>query len=176
VYSIVKKHAGRIDVRSKIGEGTTFEIWLPAAQKPPSESPLVQAQVTPQGGRVLLMDDDEAIRRSAAALLQRIGMDVVTVDEGGDAVRAYAEARRANRPFDLVILDLTVPGGMGGREAVEKLRAIDPRVRALVSSGYSADPVLAQYRAHGFLGMVPKPYDITELSRAIQSALKDRTP
>ncbi len=176
VYSVVKKHAGRIEVRSTPGEGTTFDIWLPAAQKPPSVSPLVDAQLVPQGGRVLLMDDEEAIRRSAAALLQRIGMEVVAVEEGNEVLREYTAARKANQPYDLVILDLTVPGGMGGRETFEKLRQVDPQVRALVSSGYSSDPVLAQYRAHGFLGMVPKPYDIAELSRAIQAALKGRTP
>jgi CheY-like chemotaxis protein len=174
VYSIVKKHSGRIEVRSKMGAGTTFEIWLPAALKPPSESPLVEQKLVPQGGRVLVMDDEEAIRRSATALLQRIGMEVVAVDDGDEAVREFTRARAAARPFDLVILDLTVPGGMGGRETVEKLREVDPQVRALVSSGYSSDPVLAQYRVHGFLGMVPKPYDLTELSRAIQSALKNR--
>jgi CheY-like chemotaxis protein len=86
-------------------------------------------------------------------------------------VREYGAARTAGRPYDAVILDLTVPGGMGGLEAMEALRKLDPEVRAIVSSGYSSDPVLANYRAHGFLGMVPKPYKITDLSKTIQTVL-----
>ena len=87
-------------------------------------------------------------------------------------MREYALAREAGRPFDVVILDLTVPGGMGGRETIEKLRQMDPQVRAIVSSGYSHDPVLAQYRAHGFLGMVPKPYDLHELLKVVYTVMQ----
>jgi signal transduction histidine kinase/CheY-like chemotaxis protein len=172
VYSIVKRHLGRIEVQSEVDRVTTFSIWLPAAQKPPAAAPAAPEPPARQNGRVLLMDDDEAIRRSAAALLQRLGIEAVVVDDGAQVLREYAAARDAGRPYDLVILDLTVPGGMGGRETMEKLLQLDPQVRALVSSGYSSDPVLAHYRAHGFLGIVPKPYDITELARVIRVALR----
>ena len=172
VYSIIKRHLGRIEVQSEPGRGTTFSIWLPAAQKPPSAAPMIPKPLARQFGRVLLMDDDEAIRLTAAALLQRLGVEAVPVDDGAQVLREYAAARAAGRPYDLVILDLTVPGGMGGRETMEQLLRMDPQVRALVSSGYSSDPVLAHYRAHGFLGLVPKPYDIEELARVIHAALK----
>jgi nitrogen-specific signal transduction histidine kinase/CheY-like chemotaxis protein len=173
VYSIIKRHLGRIEVQSKVSEGTTFFIWLPAAQEPPAASAAAAEPPARPGGRVLLMDDDEAIRGAAEALLEHIGFEAVVVGDGELALREYAAAREAGRPFDLVILDLTVPGGMGGRETMEKLLQMDPQVRALVSSGYSSDPVLAHYRAHSFVGMVAKPYDIAELTSAIQAALKD---
>ncbi len=121
------------------------------------------------------MDDEAAIRRAAAALLERLGMQAVAVDDGEQALREYSAAREAGRPYDLVILDLTVPGGMGGRETMERLLQLDPGVRALVSSGYSSDPVVAKFRVHGFAGMVPKPYDITELGRAIHTVMKDHS-
>jgi signal transduction histidine kinase/CheY-like chemotaxis protein len=172
VYSIVKRHLGRIEVQSETGRGTTFSIWLPAAQKPPSAAPMAPEPLARQSGRVLLMDDEEAIRLATAALLQRLGIEAVVANDGAQVLREYAAARAAGRPYDLVILDLTVPGGMGGRETMEQLLRMDPQVRALVSSGYSNDPVLAHYRAHGFLGMVPKPCDIEELARVIHAALK----
>ncbi|MBI5381315.1 MAG: PAS domain S-box protein [Opitutae bacterium] len=171
VYSIVKKHQGHIEVESVLGSGTTFHIWLPAARKAPEPPALTPQQITRQTGRVLFMDDEEPIRRLAGALLQRIGFDPVVVADGAEVVRTYTAARAAGRPFDAVILDLTVPGGMGGLEAMQALREVDPRVCAIVSSGYSSDPVLANYRAHGFRGMVPKPYKITELAKVLASVL-----
>jgi two-component system, cell cycle sensor histidine kinase and response regulator CckA len=177
VYSIVKRHAGRVEVQSKLGTGTTFRIWLPAAAEVPAAEAPAPPEATvpaPSSGRVLLMDDEDAIRRTAEALLKRIGIEVTVTGDGREALLAYSAARTAARPFDLVILDLTVPGGMGGRETLENLRQMDPGVRALVSSGYSSDPVLAHYRAHGFLGMVAKPYDLTELTAAIHAALQPK--
>jgi CheY-like chemotaxis protein len=172
VYSIVKRHLGRIEVQAETGRGTTFSIWLPAAQKPPSAAPMAPEPLARQSGRVLLMDDEEAIRLAVAALLQRLGIEAVVVNDGAQVLREYAAANAAGRPYNLVILDLTVPGGMGGRETMEQLLRMDPQVRALVSSGYSNDPVLAHYRAHGFLGMVPKPCNIEELAQIIHAALK----
>jgi two-component system, cell cycle sensor histidine kinase and response regulator CckA len=119
---------------------------------------------------VLVMDDEEIIRRVASALLQRLGHSAALVPDGAEAVRAYAAAQKAREPFDCVILDLTVPGGMGGLEALAQLRAIDPHVRAVASSGYSSDPVLANYQAHGFRAILPKPYDLKALAALLDTA------
>jgi PAS domain S-box-containing protein len=171
VYSVVKKHQGHIEVESELGRGTTFHIWLPAAQRSPEAAAPVHTRLAHRTGRILFMDDEEPICRLATALLERIGYEANVVGDGSEVVREYGAARTAGRPYDAVILDLTVPGGMGGLEAMEALRKLDPEVRAIVSSGYSSDPVLANYRAHGFLGMVPKPYKITDLAHTIQTVL-----
>jgi signal transduction histidine kinase/CheY-like chemotaxis protein len=171
VYSIIKKHAGRIEVESTVGRGTTFRIWLPAAEDTPVDQHHSEPPSFRFNGRALLMDDDEAIRRLAAALLQRLGLEAKAVSDGNEAVREYEAARAAGQPYNVVILDLTVPGGMGGRETMEKLRQLDPDVRAVVSSGYSSDPVVAQYQSYGFSGIVTKPYDLTELTKALNAAL-----
>jgi two-component system cell cycle sensor histidine kinase/response regulator CckA len=175
VHSIVRKHLGHIRVLSKMGEGTIFDIWLPAASTTAVAPPTAESPPAPRTGRVLLMDDEEAIRRSVTALLRKRGFETVAVGDGRDAVREYTAAMKCGRRFDIVILDLTVPGGMGGRETMEQLRQMDPKVRAVVSSGYSSDPVLANYRHHGFIGMVAKPYDLTELGRTLEAALRSES-
>jgi PAS domain S-box-containing protein len=174
VDSIVRKHQGHVTAESEVGRGTSFHVWLPAAPTPApapdSPGPLPSA---PGGlaGRILFMDDEEALRLMAAALLGRLGLEVVAVPDGEQAVEAFAAARAAGRPFDLVMMDLTVPGGMGGLEAMRAMLAIDPAVRGIVSSGYSGDPVMASYRAHGFSAMMPKPYRGEELARVLQDLL-----
>jgi CheY-like chemotaxis protein len=117
------------------------------------------------------MDDEEAIIRMAGLLLKRLGFEVEVARDGSETVRKFAAAHSAGRPFDLVVMDLTVPGGMGGREAIEHLRRIDPGVKAIVSSGYSSDPVLANYRSYGFRGMVAKPFKIEDLTRVFREVL-----
>ncbi len=173
VYSIVTKHRGCIDVQSQLGAGTTFRIWLPAPQTSADQAVGQEppAQRLELKGRVLFMDDEEPIRQMAGYLLARFGFEVVSVADGAEAVRRYQEARDAGHPFALVIMDLTVPGGMGGREAITHLRVIDPNVRAIVSSGYSSDPVLANYRAHGFCGVVAKPYEVEDFARVLRNVL-----
>ncbi len=165
VHSIVKKHQGHITVESQFHHGTTFRVWLPVARDLPAPPTVPAAPATgPRSLRVLLMDDEEIIRRVAGAFLQRFGHTATLVADGAHAVRAYAEARERGQPFDAVILDLTVPGGMGGLETVAQLRALDPQVNAVASSGYSSDPVLANYQAHGFRAILPKPYDLKTFS------------
>lgn len=174
VYSIVKKHDGHVEVTSQLGHGTTFSIWVRAAETSVAGGgPDVGARAT-TSGRVLLMDDEAPIRLLGGAVLKRLGYAVTTVNDGAAVVSEYAAAAAAGRPFDLVILDLTVPGGMGGAEAMEKLRAMDADVCAIVSSGYSSDPVMANYRAHGFRGRVPKPYAADDLSDVVRSVLAER--
>lgn len=170
VHSIIKKHRGHIEVQSGPGRGTTFEIWLPAAETAGSAAPNSPPVSPPKkkSVRVLFMDDEPQIRQTADALLTRLGHETVMAADGAEAVRAYREQFAAGQPPEVVILDLTVPGGLGGRAAMEKLREIDPDVRAIVSSGYSSDPVMANYAAYGFRAVVAKPYDVALLARTIQ--------
>jgi len=176
VYSIVKKHRGHIEVASTIGKGATFTVWLPALQTtattttPTAGSRLAAA---PGHAKVLFMDDESSIVAIASKILERIGCSVEIAYDGYDAIKKYQAARAQGAPFDLVIMDLTVPGGMGGREAIQKLRELDPGVKAIVSSGYSGDPVLGDFRSFGFRGMVAKPYEIGEFSRTIQAVLDE---
>ncbi|MEO6992265.1 MAG: PAS domain S-box protein [Lacunisphaera sp.] len=176
VYSIIKKHRGHVDVESTVGQGTTFRIWLPAIYDAVVDLTTPPMPVSPGkfAGRVLFMDDEEVIRRMAVLMLQRLGFEVECAIDGAEAVAKFRKARAEKNPFALVIMDLTVPGGMGGREAVILLRAIDPDVKAIVSSGYSSDPVLANYRAHGFCGVVAKPYRLDDFIHALREALVER--
>lgn len=122
-------------------------------------------------GKILVMDDEEVVREVAAAMLKRLGYEVGLVRDGSEAVEAYRAARSAGAPFDAVIMDLTVPGGVGGEEALKRLRALDPSVKAIVSSGYTDDPIVARYEDYGFVGVIAKPYKVNDLSDAVAKAL-----
>jgi signal transduction histidine kinase/CheY-like chemotaxis protein len=173
VYSIVKKHGGHVEVASVVGQGTTFVLWLPAAEVVAGEPvPTVPAATAAWRGRVLVLDDEAPIRNFVSSLLRRFGCEVTAVGDGAAAIHEYETARAAGRGYELVILDLTVPAGLGGAETMARLRAIDPEVRAIVSSGYSQDPVLAEFRQHGFKGMVPKPYVVRELIEVINQVMQ----
>jgi PAS domain S-box-containing protein len=166
-YSIVRKHNGYIDVESEPGVGTCFVVHLPASDEPVRyESPATSEPILGQG-RLLVMDDEEYVRDVARQMLQELGYSVVVVRDGDEAVRAYERARDLSQPFDLVILDLTIPGGRGGSVVLARLRSIDPQVRALASSGYSGDPIMADPVSHGFVGRLTKPYTEVELGAAI---------
>ena len=178
VYSIIRKHNGHIEVESELGRGTTFHFWLPAQREQQLDLPEDREEaLKPLQGRVLFMDDEEPIVQMASLLLQRLGFKVEQARDGAETVEKFTAAYAAGQPFDLVVMDLTVPGGMGGREAITELRRIDPAVKAIVSSGYSSDPVLANYRAYGFRGMVAKPYKIDDFTRVLRDVLREsRSP
>jgi PAS domain S-box-containing protein len=173
-YAIVKKHEGCIEVHSTLGAGTLFQIFLPASEKPSPEKIVEGEQAMNGNGRVLVMDDEEMIRGMFDKILSRMGYEVESAREGSEAVSLYQRARESGRTFDAVILDLTVPGGLGGKETFEQLRDLDPGVKAIVSSGYSNDPILAKYEDYGFKGMVAKPFDFSELSRTLKAVIHDR--
>ena len=169
-YSVVRKHDGVIRVESHTGAGTTFTIYLPVS--PQAAPPPPPAAANPsRTERILFMDDDPDIRDLAGAILGMMGYDATLTVEGGETLAAYASARAAGQPYAAVILDLTIPGGMGGRETIRRLREIDPNVRAIVSSGYSNDAVISDFRAHGFVAMVAKPYRMEDLAKALNEAV-----
>jgi CheY-like chemotaxis protein len=118
------------------------------------------------------MDDEAAIRGMAEMFMQRLGFDCDVAADGAEAVRKYQEAQAAGRKYEVVVMDLTVPGGMGGREAMEHLRRLDPSVCAIVSSGYSRDPVMSNHQAHGFRGILPKPYGLDQLRKVMRDVIE----
>jgi nitrogen-specific signal transduction histidine kinase/ActR/RegA family two-component response regulator len=170
-YSIVRKHAGHIDVESELGSGSVFTVYLPAS----SGGPPVAAPAAPQArtgkGRVLVLDDEEYLCDIVSETLTSLGYSVQTARRGEDAVALCEQARAAGTPFDLAILDLTIPGGMGGLAAAARLRRIDPAIRTIAASGYSSDPVMADPAAYGFRAAVVKPFTEGELSAAVAAVL-----
>jgi PAS domain S-box-containing protein len=171
-YSIVRNHGGHMSVQSTLGVGTTMAVALPvSANVDPAAAAAARAAQAAGKGRVLLMDDEDAIRTLARAMLGRLGYRVEAVPDGRAAVEAYDAAHEAGDPFHLVIMDLTVPGGMGGKDAIKEILAIDPEAVGIVSSGYADDPVMSSFRQYGFAGVVPKPFTIAELRRVIEQLL-----
>ncbi len=163
VYSIVKKHDGFVTVESEHGKGTTFHIYLPASQREIKAADKAAEIIAQDTGKVLVMDDEEAVRSVVGRILEYLGWEVGYAEDGSQAIKAYEAALNSDSAFDVVIMDLTIPGGMGGKEAAEQLKALDPKAKIIVSSGYSNDPVLAEYEQCGFSGVINKPYRIEEM-------------
>jgi PAS domain S-box-containing protein len=174
VYSVVQKHHGHITVESELGRGTTFRIWLPAAEAAPTPTKASAWPFEKLRGRVLFMDDEAPIRAMTHALLERLGLDVTLATNGHEAVQHFMQARASGQPFDVVIMDLTVPGGMGGAAAMGEILKLDPGARGIVSSGYSSDPIMANHRAHGFRGSVPKPYKVADFARTLREVMREK--
>jgi PAS domain S-box-containing protein len=174
-YAVVKRHGGIITVESEMGVGSTFHLYLSASEKTIDDEPDSDKQPALGGGRILLMDDEEVIRDLGQELLTMLGYEVVVAKDGQEAVDLYRRAHNSPHPFDAIIADLTVPGGMGGSEAVRILREFEPNLRAIVSSGYSNDPIMADYKSYGFDEVVAKPYTVTELSETLIKIMGPRT-
>jgi len=170
-YSIIRKHGGKIRASSTLGKGSTFHISLPAAERESLSEPCSRTEASQGGGRVLVMDDDEDIREVTQAILEEAGYSVESVENVSEAVDLYRQRKEEGTPFSAVILDLTIPGGVGGKEVIKKLRSFDPDIKAIVSSGYSTDPILANYRDYGFSAVLIKPYRTQDMIRVFQEML-----
>ena len=174
-YAITKKHDGHLAVESPNGRGATFTLTLPATSAPvPVESP--EEDPGRGEGRILIMDDEPIMRETVTEVLRALGYQSSAASSGEEALRMYADSLAAGHRYDAVILDLTVAGGMGGKETIRKLLELDPLVRAVVSSGYSEDPVMARYREYGFRGVVAKPYTVAELRAVLRNVLDPSAP
>ena len=171
-YTTIKRHDGHISVESELGQGATFRIHLPATEETPKETGNREVRPAAGEGKILVMDDEESLRKVAERMLVELGYEVTCVGDGDEVIKHYAQAGRSGQPFDAVIMDLTIPGGMGGKETIEELLKIDSDAIAVVSSGYSNDPIMSKYEKYGFRGVVSKPYRIEELSWAMRDVLK----
>lgn len=171
-HSIVLKHNGDIDVKSTMGKGTSFSIYLPASPEQILKTPFVpEAQMQLKNATILVMDDEKIVREVLQSMLENFGYRVLTAKDGREAINIYREYWAKNEAIDLVIMDLTIPGGMGGKEAVQIVLDINPDAKVLVSSGYSNDPILANYAAYGFSGALVKPFRIDDLDKTLHTLL-----
>ena len=171
-FSIIKKHGGHIGVESYVGVGTTINIYLPTSKSGVTESREAGGSLAAGSGRVLIMDDVVRLREFLKECLNHIGYECEVAGDGVEAINMYNDARARGEPFDVVIMDLTIKGGMGGKEAIRELLEIDPNTKAIVSSGYSNDPVMADYGKYGFSGVMPKPYTIKEIGDVLGKVLR----
>jgi len=167
-FAIVQKHHGHITAESHFGMGTTFRLFLPAMLEKPQLTTESFAVHPAREGKVLVMDDEEIVRVVIERLLLQCGFEAELTKDGTEMLRLYRKAKEAGRPFEAVILDLIIQNGMGGQEAMKNLLEYDPEVRVIVSSGYSNDPIMANFRDYGFSGFLPKPYKLEELKRAMK--------
>lgn len=170
-YSIVRNHGGHITVTSTAGKGTTFFIYLPALDACLAEALVEEVALTGNSGKILVMDDEEMVRNVAVDMARHMGYQPVSCDSGDKAVSLYRDALKSGASFRAVLMDLTIPGGMGGEEALRHIIALDPKVRAIASSGYSDCQAIGDFRKHGFQGVLPKPYTIREFHQALHDVL-----
>lgn len=170
-YSIIKKHNGHILVKSKLDKGSVFKIYLPACEGVPIEIEEPKYELINRENKILVMDDEIDIRKTLSAMLKHLGYKVVSCKDGVEAIELYKKAMSLGDAFDAVIMDLTIPGGMGGEETIKHLLKIDPKIKAIVSSGYSAGGVISNFKDYGFKGVINKPYTMEELSNELNKVL-----
>jgi CheY-like chemotaxis protein len=173
-YSIISRHDGHIAAESELGVGTTFHVYLRAADMEMADTREQHPEPLPGEGRILVMDDEESIRKVAGEMLSQLGYRIEFAGDGDEAIAIFREAKSQGEAFAAVIMDLTIPGGIGGKEAIERLREIDPTIKGIVSSGYSNDPVMSDFADYGFAGVVAKPYNIEELSRTLHRVIREK--
>jgi PAS domain S-box-containing protein len=168
-HTIIDKHGGHVSADSTVGVGTIFTIHLPSTGVTASDHGQLDDSlaISRKGGSILVMDDDEMVRDLATLILSRSGYIVKTCVNGDEAISLYRSANEAGTPYTAVIMDLTIPGGMGGVEAAKHLLALDPEARLIVSSGYSDDPVMAHYKEYGFCAAMEKPYNVSAISQIL---------
>ena len=175
-HSIITNHNGAIVVDSVVGKGTTFTLYLPASLTSAITN-REEEHIHYQGaGKILVMEDERVVRNLLGEILKHCGYSATLTLDGVSAIEAYTTALETGKPYDAVIMDLTIPGGMGGKEAVTRILDIDPKAKVIASSGYSNDPVMANYREFGFTGIIPKPYKTTQLSKILHTILSEEQP
>jgi CheY-like chemotaxis protein len=170
-YAIISKHGGSLSVESKPGDGSVFMIDLPASQEGPAPQAPIGADIQAGTGRILAMDDEEALRKLLETVLATLGYEVQTAHDGAEAIALCEEAKASGRSFDAVLLDLTVSGGMGGIEAAVRLKELDPSWKLIVSSGYSGAAVMSDFRKYGFDDVIPKPWTVAQMSEVLRRVL-----
>jgi CheY-like chemotaxis protein len=172
--SIARRHGGDLLIESVADKGTTVWLCMPVAHGPVTQAQLAKPEGEPVSatGRLLVMDDEQTVADVTCAMARRLGYETTAVPDGEAALTVYAQAVTDQRPFDLVIMDLTVPGGMGGREAVQRLHELYPDARVIVSSGYSDDASMAEYAQRGFIASLAKPYTMQQLERVLRESSK----
>ena len=174
-YSIVKNHDGVITVDSQLYQGTTFSVYLPASPGVIRKKGKVKKrEFIPRTGKILIIDDEEVVRGVAGRFVKHIGYRPDLADGGKKGIALYETALKKGTPYDAVLLDLTMPGGMGGKEAAKKIRALDRQAKIIASSGYSTDPIMSNFKKFGFNGALAKPYQITELSEVLERVINSR--
>jgi CheY-like chemotaxis protein len=161
-------------VESQLGVGATFHIYLPATEEGVPAAEPEPPKPAMGHGKVLVMDDEEMVREFLGRMLSRLGYEADFASDGSQAIEKFVQAHEADQAFDAVILDLTIPGGMGGKEAMQGLLKIDPQVKAIVSSGYSDDPIMSDFQKYGVSDVIAKPYRVAELSKILQRVIPEK--
>ncbi len=173
-YSIIKKHYGHVLAESELEKGTTFHIYIPASlEQIPEEKEKREDTLPARSGKILIMDDDDVIRDVVCMNLKSLGFTAESAKDGTEAIALYNKSIKSETPYDLLIMDLTIPGGMGGKETIKMLKKINSKVKVIVSSGYSNDPIMSNYTDYGFSGTLIKPYNIKELNTTVNQLLNE---